>query len=73
MSDLWMAAVSVWTPLSANPLEVGWYGILLRCLMPLASVNMANSALMKGVPLSDTKTSGRTCVSKTDLSFSMID
>ena len=73
LSDFLMAVLSVCTPLSANPLEAGWYGALVRCLMPFARVKAANSALVNGVPLSETSTSGRPCVPKTDLSLSMVD
>ena len=41
--------------------------------MPFALVKAANSALVNGVPLSETSTSGRPCVANTDLSLSMVD
>ena len=61
--------LSVCTALSARPLDAGWYGALVRCLMPLRWTNAANSSLVKAVPLTETITSGNPWVEKTSCSF----
>ena len=48
----------VCTACSANPFDAGWYGAVVRCLMPFMSVKWLNSLLVKTEPLSVTIVSG---------------
>ena len=59
-----MADLKVWMALSVSPLEEGWYREERTWRMAFLSTNSWNSALVNGVPLSDTNNSGRPCVAK---------
>ena len=64
-----MALLNVRTARSAILFEDGWYGATVTCQIPFLRVNSWNSVLVKAVPLSETRTSGRLCVAKMERSF----
>ena len=64
--------LKVWTALSANPFEAGWYGAVCVCVTPFVFKKSSNSSLVNTAPLSVTILSGRPCVAKMTLSFSIV-
>ena len=56
--------LNVWTPLSANPFEVGWYRAVRVWVTPFIFKKSSNSSLVNTAPLSVTILSGRPCVAK---------
>ena len=55
--------LNAWTALSASPLEAGWKGALVICVMLFFSQKRWNCSLVKEGPLSDTNVSGTPWVS----------
>ena len=70
---LFKPSFAVWTALSAKPFDEGWYGAVVKCLMPFRhdAMNSSNSFDMNAGPLSDPRVSGNPCVSKVTHNFSM--
>ena len=60
--SLYIMIVNVFTALSASPLEEGWYGDVFTWRIPFLVTNSENSALVNGVPLSETMTFGIPCI-----------
>ena len=51
--------LKIWTARSANPFVAGCYGAEVRCLIPLRLIKTQNSSLVKTLPLSETRISGK--------------
>ena len=68
---LFKPSFTVWTALFAKPFDEGWYGAVVKCLMPFHRMNSLNSLDTNAGPLSDTRVSGNPCVAKVTRSFSM--
>ena len=54
------------------PFESGWYGEVLRCLMPFLFRKVPNYSLVKFVALSDTITSGEPNVANNFLNKELV-
>ena len=57
---------------SVNPLVAGWYGALLKCLIPLESINCLDLSDVNCGPLSDTNCRGNPLRAKIALRISMV-
>ena len=68
---LFKPSFTVWTALSAKPFDEGWYGAVVKCLMPFRRMNSSNSFDTNAGPLSDPRVSGKPCVVKVTHNFSM--